>query len=262
MATPRPFAEPERTDDPVRARALVARDGCVILEGCGLDAAAAVAVAHRVFGDEVLEVPDAAEVRIGGDKDRKPAFLDQTTPLLPHTDGFAYGERYPDHFLLLCGQASPVGGESYLVDGYGVIEQLVADGHTELIDRLVTTPVDQTEPDMQPSLAPVIGRAPSGRRMLRLFPFQRPAAGSTDPEGDAEMLATWRRTILDAGAATPRFKLAPGDAVIIDNYRMMHGREPYEDLGRLMWRVWIWTTSSYGVPGGPLHSDSRYAVVD
>ncbi len=46
---------------------------------------------------------------------------------------------------------------------------------------------------------------------------------------------------------------------MIDNYRMFHGREPYADLDRLMWRVWIWTDESKGVPEGMLHSDSRYA---
>jgi hypothetical protein len=49
---------------------------------------------------------------------------------------------------------------------------------------------------------------------------------------------------------------------VIDNYRMMHGREGYADLDRQMWRVWVWTTSAWGVPDGPLHSDSRYAHAD
>jgi excinuclease UvrABC ATPase subunit len=31
------------------------------------------------------------------------------------------------------------------------------------------------------------------------------------------------------------------------------------DMDRLMWRVWVWTTSALGVPEGQLHSDSRYA---
>ena len=33
-----------------------------------------------------------------------------------------------------------------------------------------------------------------------------------------------------------------------DNWRVMHGREPYTDLSRQLWRVWCWTTRASGVP--------------
>jgi len=48
--------------------------------------------------------------------------------------------------------------------------------------------------------------------------------------------------------AAPRFKLEPGDAVCMDNFRMMHGREPYTDPNRLLYRVWVWTTAGLPVP--------------
>ena len=251
---------PERADDPELARRLVERDGCAILTGVGTSPDDAVAIAHAVYGTSVLRAPDPSEVRAGGDRDRRLPTIDHTTPLLPHTDGFAYGELYPDYFHLLCAESSPVGGESFLVDGYRVIDELVAGGDGDLIARLEAVAVDQTEPDMQRSITPIIGTTPLGRRMLRLFPFQRPSAESTDPDGDAAMIAAWRAAILAAAEQTPRFKLAPGEAVLVDNYRMMHGREAYTDLSRLMWRVWVWTDAALGIPGGPLHSDSRYAV--
>jgi gamma-butyrobetaine dioxygenase len=251
---------PRRTADAAEAHEIVAVDGCVVLTGLGTDPAAAVAVAHDVFGADVLRAPEPSEVRIGGDRDRRLPTIDHTTPLLAHTDGFAYGLRYPDHFLLLCAQSSPAGGESFLVDGQAVVEHLLACGQEALVARLATVAVDQTEPDMQRSIDPIIGRTPAGRMMLRLFPFQRPSAESDDPDADAAMIAAWRGAVTEAAAVAPRFKLAPGEAVIVDNYRMMHGREAYADLDRLMWRVWVWTTASLGVPAGPLHSDSRYAV--
>ena len=68
------------------------------------------------------------------------------------------------------------------------------------------------------------------------------------------MIDAWRDAIATAGDAAPRFKLHAGDVVVVDNYRMMHGREAYADLDRLMWRVWVWTTASFGVPGGPPHT--------
>ena len=30
--------------------------------------------------------------------------------------------------------------------------------------------------------------------------------------------------------------------------RVMHGREPYTDLDRQLWRVWCWTSRANGVP--------------
>ena len=74
------------------------------------------------------------------------------------------------------------------------------------------------------------------------------------------MIARWRDAIHAAAATAQRFEVEPGEAMIIDNHRMMHGREADTDLDRLMWRVWVWTRTGNGVPAVPLHSDSRYAV--
>ena len=252
---------PRRTFDPAEARRVLETDGCVILTGLGRSPEDAVAVAHSVFGADVLQVPEPSEVRAGGAKDRRPTDLDHSAPLPSHTDGFSYGDRYPDYFVLLCGQSSPVGGESFLVDGYDVVERLgTTKEGSELVERMQSTPVDQTEPDMHRSVSPILGYTPGGRMMLRLFPFQRPSDESTDTAADQQMIDAWREAIVSEAAAAPRFKLAPGEAAIIDNYRMMHGREAYSDLDRLMWRVWVWTTSAFGVPDGKLHSDSRYAI--
>jgi len=254
---------PVRTRDPRQARVIVERTGVAILTGWGAGADDAVAAAHAVFGDDVLQAPPPSEVRIGGDRDHKAPHIDNTTPLPAHTDGFAYGDRYPDYFLLACAQSSPVGGESFLVDGESVVTDIAArHGGGDLVGRLQSVPVDQTEPGMQPSLSPIIGRTTAGRLMLRRFPFQRPAPDSADTERDEAMIDAWNTAILHAAERAPRFKLLPGDVAIIDNYRMMHGREGYADLERLMWRVWVWTTAAFGVPAGELHSDSRYAHVD
>jgi hypothetical protein len=244
---------PVRTRHPAEARRLVERWGMAILCGWGTAADDAVAAAHAVFDPDVLEAPPPSEVRIGGDRDRRLPTIDHTTPLPAHTDGFAYGDRYPDYFMLSCAHASPVGGESFLVDGESVVAQLAAQrGGRDLVERLQTVPVDQTEPGMQRSVSPVIGRTKVGRLMLRRFPFQRAADDSREPERDAAMISAWHEAVTAAAA----------DVAVIDNYRMMHGREGYADLDRLMWRVWVWTTGAWGVPAGRLHSDSRYAAAD
>jgi hypothetical protein len=29
--------------------------------------------------------------------------------------------------------------------------------------------------------------------------------------------------------------------VLVDNFRLLHGRDPYQDLRRKLWRLWLWT---------------------
>jgi gamma-butyrobetaine dioxygenase len=252
--------EPGRTADPLEARELVRRDGAAILTGLGRDESAAEAVPRAVFGSTVVAVPPAAEVRDGGVHDRRPVGLSRHTRLRPHTDGFAYGDAYPDHFLLSCAASSPDGGESFLVDGDALFEWLLSDPATaSFARRLETVPVEQTETGMRRSTSPLVGRSPGGRRMFRRFPDQRPADDSVAPDADAAMIAAWHQLIDDVSLFSPRFKLAPGEAVVVDNYRVFHAREAYADPERLMWRVWVWTTAGAGVPEGLLHSDSRYA---
>ena len=55
--------------------------------------------------------------------------------------------------------------------------------------------------------------------------------------------------------------MTPGDVLLVDNYRCLHGRDPYVGQ-RFLWRVWAWTTDGNGTPAGPLHSDSRYAFTN
>jgi gamma-butyrobetaine dioxygenase len=251
---------PERTSDPAEARTLLRRDGAVVLTGTGLAAPEAVDVARTVFAGELRAVPEAAEVRAGGVKDleRVPNRPSPEQALDVHTDGFAYGDAYPDHFLLLCAESSRVGGDSFLVDGYALLDGL-GQLDAELARAMETVAIDQTETGMHSSLSPLVGRAEGGRRMVRRCPFQRPRPDTADPEADQAMIDVWDELCRRAGAVAPRFKLQPGETLVVDNYRVMHGRDPYEDVERLMWRVWIWTTSALAVPGGMLASDTRYA---
>jgi gamma-butyrobetaine dioxygenase len=237
-----------------------------VLTGVAPGAEAARALAWNLFGDRVLAIPDAAIVRDGGEKDRRPNGLDNTVPSRPHTDGFAYGDRYPDHFLLSCDHHCAVGGQSFLLDGYAILDAIAADPAIAWVaTALEQVAIDQTEEGMQPSISPIVQRAPSGRLMLRNTYGESPAPDSADPERDAEMIRIWKDTIWEAASsitAAERPRIVAGEAVIIDNYRMFHGREAFADVERLMWRVWVWTESGAGVPDGLLHSDSRYAWAD
>jgi alpha-ketoglutarate-dependent taurine dioxygenase len=253
---------PTRTSDPLEAARLVRAEGAAILTGVAGTGASAMAVARAVFAEHVRAVPEAAEVRAGGVMDLAVRRVSPEEALGVHTDGFSYGDDYPDYFLLLCARDSAVGGESFFVDGYRLLDALADTPEgAEVVERMVSVPVDQTEEGMHRSVSPLVGRTATGRRMVRRFPDQRPAAGSTDPAADAELIATWDHLCRTAATHAPRFRLAPGEVAVIDNYRMLHGREPYQDHERLMWRVWVWTDEAHGIPAGSLASDVRYARV-
>ena len=51
-----------------------------------------------------------------------------------------------------------------------------------------------------------------------------------------------------ATAHAPRFKVQPGEAIIVDNYKLWHIREGFTSLERKSWRVWMWKEGDcYGV---------------
>lgn len=232
--------------------------GACILEGLDVSEAAASQLPRQLFGSSLLAAPEPAEIseRILGARGIK-----KDEAFRAHTDGHAYGDLFPDIFLLVCAKSCAEGGGNFLVDGYALLDQLAADVDTHWVPHaLETRAVDQTS--RLPSITPVLMRTASGRRALRCrlsgpplaFAAQRVAADSPDPEGDATMLAAYHQAVERAADAAPRVVLKPGDALIVDNYRMFHGRDPFVDEERLLWRVWVWTTAGRGVPHGQLFS--------
>jgi alpha-ketoglutarate-dependent taurine dioxygenase len=252
---------PATADSSSHARDMLERDGAVIIAHIGPDAEDARSLAFDLFTSDVLAVPPAARVFDGGEMDNKAPGVDHTTRLAAHTDGFGYGDFYPDYILLDCVSASATGGESFLIDGYAVLEALADDPVTAWVpEAMGRIAINQTEQGMQQSVSPMLQHTDGGRVMVRKTLEQRAAADSEDPLRDDRMVAIWHDAVETAVASAPRFKLSPGCALVIDNYRVLHGRDAYSDLNRLMWRVWVWTRASKaGPPDLPLHSDTRYA---
>ena len=254
--------EPQLVDHLTDLHPLLDRDGAVIISGpeCGNEATRALA--RQIFADQTLAVPDAARVFEGGEYDHARSQVTNHIATPAHTDGFAYGDLYPDYMLLSCVRECANGGESVLIDGYQVRQHLL--DHPEFSwagHALSEVVIDQTETQMQTALSPIVMDNGRGRRMVRKTLEQRPCADSRDPERDALMIALWRDTIDQAYMEAPRFKLRAGQTLVVDNYRMLHGRDPYDDLQRMLWRVWVWTTGALGVPELPLASDTRHASV-
>ena len=61
---------------------------------------------------------------------------------------------------------------------------------------------------------------------------------------------TWGRAVAEARNTGPRFRLAAGQMACIDNYRMLHGREAYQDEARMVVSIWGWTHEAVAVPAG------------
>ena len=71
------------------------------------------------------------------------------------------------------------------------------------------------------------------------------------PPAARDAVHAWSVGVATAQVDAPRFQLKPGEALLIDNFRMLHGRDPYHDLRRKFWRLWHWTDSAMDVPVDP-----------
>jgi alpha-ketoglutarate-dependent taurine dioxygenase len=223
--------------------------------------------------------------------------------LPPHSDGYVWGDAFPDIVILLCEQPAPGHGESYLLHGEGVVQRLDPD----TLQLLKTVPVDHTERNDDgvmaggvESIVPIFrwqsasasaddvpsswlekeGQRLCWRRMVHLdyivgkkpveedsyISLWKPvdeenAANRTSAEEMKEALLTLDQAIVKEDQEAERFQLQAGEALIVDNYRLLHAREAYcgdkenaatvennDENGRRMWRVWSWTTASHGLP--------------
>ena len=53
-------------------------------------------------------------------------FVMNVNPLLPHTDGYVYGDHMPDVIFLHSEQPARRGGENFLIDGEAILRELEA----------------------------------------------------------------------------------------------------------------------------------------
>jgi alpha-ketoglutarate-dependent taurine dioxygenase len=250
--------KPVRTNDSRQVSDLVRRDGVAILTGCPAQADGAEALVAPTVGEALLATAAPALVRDGGLMDLAKAPSAQI--LKAHCDGFSYGRLGPDWLGLLCVNASDVGGESFFVDAYSVLDELAASGRVELISFLLDTPIEQTDLGASRYRDMCVITTSTGRRAVRRFPFQEPDrdASATEQSRQSRLLAEFAEVLDEASALAPRVKLLPGDLVWVDNYRVLHGRDPYQDPDRLLVRLWAWSSESNGLPAAELYSDSRH----
>ncbi|EDP64558.1 Gamma-butyrobetaine,2-oxoglutarate dioxygenase [alpha proteobacterium BAL199] len=171
--------------------------------------------------------------------------LSQTNrELEPHADN-PYRLPAPGYILLHCLRNDADGGDSTLVDGFHVAEILRRDD-PDAFDVLTTTATRfrYVDPDtVLEHYGPLIELAPDGS-VRRLRFNNRTEEPPALPAGRlAAYYAARQRyaTLLHASSNTLVFKLEPGQLLMINNYRLLHGRRGYalEAGGRHMRQAYL-----------------------
>lgn len=255
---------PSRAQTPAQAAALVQLDGAALVSGLPIvdDAVAftttmlgsrAVKVAPqfeatKAHGDISAPIVAAQPVDARGRK-RMLGSYDRIQPA--HNDGYGFGDFAPDHIFLWCGQPCPRGGASFLVDALKLATILSAEDPA-LADFLWTVPIDHSEPNFpQGGDAPIARITAGGRAQVRSHPYQLPVLGP-DEATHMPFVETWAKAVVEARDTGPRFRLEAGQMVCIDNYRVLHGREAYQDERRMVVSIWGWTHEAVAIPDVPL----------
>ncbi len=166
----------------------------------------------------------------------EPASLVHTRQgLLPHTDN-PYRRPVPGLQLLHCMYNEVEGGESIFVDGLQVAAELEADApeaYRELTRHPVTFRYRDSQNDLQATRR--IIRCDSLGRIVAIHYSPRSIRPPHPQYGDVSMFYEAYRQFAQR-VADPRLqhrnRFQPGDLLIFDNHRLLHGRFPYQAEGR------------------------------
>ncbi|MEO8363098.1 MAG: TauD/TfdA family dioxygenase [Ilumatobacteraceae bacterium] len=176
---------------------------------------------QTIFGDiwnlssEVMEHSDSAYSR---------------TFLEPHTDG-TYSRDAPGLQMFCCLEREGSGGESVLVDGLATAEQL---RRTDNAAFEILTRIDVRSHYVEPGIhlsaqRPVIRLNRVGRvEQISFNNYDRaPFRLSLSEENDFYSAYSKFHELLNDRNSWTVLRLEPGDALLFDNWRMLHGRMEY-----------------------------------
>ena len=151
--------------------------------------------------------------------------------LEPHVDN-PYRLPQPGYIFLHCLVNDADGGESMLIDGFNVATRLEQES-PQHFQTLCATPVNFAYRDDSSILEHygyLIERRPDGRLSRVIFHNRSDQVPPADPK-DLTAYYAARRTYADliwSPEMQVTFKLAPGEAYVVDNHRILHGRRAYD----------------------------------
>jgi hypothetical protein len=258
---------PERVASPEEARAVVAMSGAAILTGLP-DQDAAISTGAAMLGKDCVRIglqfkatkdKQEAEATVvaeqpADERGRKRRFTATEERMVPHNDGFGFGDFGPDYLFLWCERPDPDGGDSFLVDGLKLLDLLAADeDYADLARFCWSVDIDQSEPNFPLAAhAPIARRLPGRRVQIRHHPFQAPVPGVADEDAHKRFIKRWSEAVTAARDSGPMFRTAAGEMICVDNYRVTHGRDGYSDPNRVMLSILCWSAGAIAVPEGPL----------
>lgn len=211
------------------ARTLLHRDGAVILTGWPAEPDSAVTAMAALLGTRLRTLEQVREKAtengevLGLHQDGVNVVVDihDRRVHLRHAD--------VDFVAILCAASAPSGGQSFLVDGYRLIERL-RDQLPELYQFLTTVDVDVTSrlssPDVHPpaTVCRLIEWTRGGRRIVRTPDFAQPAPRETRWEEHEQQINTYADLLATLTAQIRQdTTLAAGEVLVLDNYRCLHG---------------------------------------
>lgn len=213
-----------------RAAALVEQNGAATLTGGHGDPRELVVAAAEVLGTRLRTV---FPVRQKTEHSAEPLDL--------HSDGADVHDRAvrlrdpdEDYLFQLCRAPAASGGDSILVDDYRLLERLRV-GRPELHTFLTTVDVDFSGGNANPTRGvphtPLVRRlveyTRAGRMVVRASTSAAPAPQEPQMAEHARLLQSYADVLPAAAAAAPRFRLETGDLLVVDNNRMLHGRDGF-----------------------------------
>ncbi len=211
------------------ARTMLQRDGAVILTGWPVEPDSAVTAIAALLGtrlrmlEQVREKTTDNGEALGLHQDGVNVVVDiqDRRVHLRHAD--------VDYVAILCAVPAPTGGQSFLVDGYRLIER-IRDQVPVLYQFLTTVDVDVTSrlssPDVHPPprVCRLIEWTRGGRRIVRTSDYAQPAPRETRWDEHQKQINAYA-DLLATLTAQIRLQttLAAGEVLILDNYRCLHG---------------------------------------
>lgn len=254
-------APPVRTTNVGEALVCLRRDGYSVYRtehyGQGLGESemrrVAAAMPKHIFGDSLAQHKMPERIAGGGWDGRQwrghPVKGPDRghIPNAPHMDSPPWGDLKSDYFLMVGCEAPDSSGGSFMLDGYGLLDGLPA----FIRDAFWSVPTQRR--GTGDGSQGCVWRSPNAKRTAagRIF-LRGPNGGHSsnrpdidEPVADfqqegVELIDGWRSAVIKAAPLAPRFRVAPGEVLLIDNYRMLHARDPYVG-GRIMFRVHCWT---------------------